>query len=258
LTEFYKKKGSYDGLTSRCKNCVKQTAKKLNFTRQDGSKACARCHIAKDRSEFGTCKRLPDGCNIYCKTCKKGIEAIINAKLDNFVAILYNEMRSNHKERNLELSITREDILKLYEKQDGKCAMTGIQMTHVCRMETQIREGRYFYNVSVDRIDSKRGYILDNIQLVCSIINVMKWEHDNDEFIAICEEIAENNPLPEGINSPNELLPARKETTEDINSSDELLPVQPEPKIFVAPKLVIIDQEAKIPTAPKLVIVEQT
>jgi hypothetical protein len=55
-------------------------------------------------------------------------------------------------------------------------------------------EGRLnrIYNVSVDRIDSKKSYSNDNIQLVCSIINTMKWDLDQEDFINLCTHIYMN------------------------------------------------------------------
>ncbi len=49
------------------------------------------------------------------------------------------------------------------------------------------------WNISVDRIDSNKGYTVDNIQLVCAIINRMKMNLSNDEFISLCDALASNN-----------------------------------------------------------------
>lgn len=49
-----------------------------------------------------------------------------------------------------------------------------------------IREGRKRTNISIDRIDSAKGYSLDNIQLVCVVINLMKLDMTQAEFTAWC------------------------------------------------------------------------
>jgi hypothetical protein len=53
----------------------------------------------------------------------------------------------------------------LWEKQKGLCALTGIPMTY------KFYEGRVNTNLSVDRIDSAKGYSKDNVQLVCMAAN---------------------------------------------------------------------------------------
>lgn len=60
----------------------------------------------------------------------------------------------------------------MWNTQNGKCALTGIQMTHVRG------EGRVPTNMSLDRIDSDGGYTRDNVQLVCLQANMMKQQMD--------------------------------------------------------------------------------
>ena len=42
---------------------------------------------------------------------------------------------------------------------------------------------------SLDRIDSCKGYTIDNVQWVHKWINVMKSDHSQDEFIALCRAV---------------------------------------------------------------------
>lgn len=39
---------------------------------------------------------------------------------------------------------------------------------------------------SLDRIDSRHGYIPGNIQWLHKDINVMKWDHTTGRFIELC------------------------------------------------------------------------
>jgi hypothetical protein len=52
--------------------------------------------------------------------------------------------------------------------------------------------GRILTNLSIDRIDSKKGYIKDNIQFVCMAINQMKSDLTLDELYFFCENILKN------------------------------------------------------------------
>ena len=46
---------------------------------------------------------------------------------------------------------------------------------------------------SLDRIDSKKAYTLDNVQWVHKTVNQMKWTLASKEFIEWCKTIAQNN-----------------------------------------------------------------
>jgi len=67
-------------------------------------------------------------------------------------------------------------LVALYELQDGKCAVTGIVMSHVRG------NGRASENISIDRINTSIGYETGNIRLVCSAVNLMRNEMTDDEL----------------------------------------------------------------------------
>jgi len=67
----------------------------------------------------------------------------------------------------------------LWKSQQGKCAITKMPMTH---------EFKNLRSISVDRIDSAKGYIVGNIQLVCQWVNLAKGSHSDDEFRKIINE----------------------------------------------------------------------
>ena len=58
-------------------------------------------------------------------------------------------------------------------------------MTHVTDDGPKSRSRRQT-NASVDRIDSNRGYVEDNVQLVCKAVNLMKNELTMDELDYWC------------------------------------------------------------------------
>ena len=89
--------------------------------------------------------------------------------LDGNLTGILNKLRTSKAERkHLRLS----DLVALWRKQKGRCAITGIEMT--CRAE----RGSFFpYNVSIDRIipEWEGGtYALDNIHFVCKVANDIK------------------------------------------------------------------------------------
>lgn len=112
--------------------------------------------------------------------------------LDNYIRILVNGCKSRmskgkRKYQSLDFDITKEFIKELYLKQDGKCAISKIPMTYIAG------SGKHITNVSIDRIDSNKGYTKDNVQLVCSQVNMMKSDLTFDELLSFCKSIVENN-----------------------------------------------------------------
>ncbi len=71
-------------------------------------------------------------------------------------------------------SLTIEHLLSLWEKQDGRCALTGKRL---------IYKFGSLYTVSIDRIDSNVGYFQGNVQLVCQGINFAKNKFSNEAFL---------------------------------------------------------------------------
>ena len=54
--------------------------------------------------------------------------------------------------------ITPEDVIALWEKQDGRCAISGVYLTHHVD-----GSGKKEYNASIDRISGDKGYTIHNI-----------------------------------------------------------------------------------------------
>ena len=53
-------------------------------------------------------------------------------------------------------------------------------------------EGRQHFNVSIDKINPNLGYTQNNIQLVCSAVNTMKYVLTMEELYMFCEAILRN------------------------------------------------------------------
>lgn len=98
---------------------------------------------------------------------------------ENFIG----QLLSYYKRRE---TLDKEFLIALYYKQGGRCAVTGETMTFNCAT------GRCHTNISIDRIDSSRGYEKENVRLVCHIINTMKWTMSDEELVDWCEKILYN------------------------------------------------------------------
>lgn len=102
-------------------------------------------------------------------------------------ASYFFSLRKGAKDRNLEFSISIEEIWNLFEKQNGKCALSGIELSF--NSERKIYDG----NASLDRINSEIGYIISNVQWVDKTINMSKQQMNNEQFIKMCKEVYEHS-----------------------------------------------------------------
>ena len=85
---------------------------------------------------------------------------------------LYSARKRSKDKR--ECTVTWEYLYDLLMQQKGICALTGLQMTlETCRGNV----------ISLDRIDSTKGYIPGNVQWVCDWANTMKSDHPMPELI---------------------------------------------------------------------------
>lgn len=96
----------------------------------------------------------------------------------------YYNIMYNAKKRNLACDITILDLQDLYVKQDGKCYYTGRQLSLSPKALRTVK-------ASIDRLDSSKGYTLDNIVFCSAIINVMKNTLTEAEFVLTCNEVVE-------------------------------------------------------------------
>ena len=144
------------------------------------------CQCGHDRKQYKFNKE---------KRCKKCIYESNQTRRTNysieqkFQEIIKSSQNSSVRRKNRgriecsEHTITKNDLLKLYEKQNHKCVYTGRKLL----LETNSNN-----KVSLDRIDSEKGYIPDNIQLTTKVANAAKNDMTEQEFIDFIKDTYEN------------------------------------------------------------------
>lgn len=195
MFNFYHSNGE-DGHANMCKICKSEYRKKhLNTNPQtEGTKFCYSCGKDEDVTEFSIdIYSEKDGLQTYCKTCQKTNGRIFFSKLDKFLQKLINDAKQRCKksakiERNITVEITFDDVMNLYKIQRGKCAITGRKMTHNCvnDREADSQHIMNLYNISIDRIDSTKGYTKNNIRLICAAVNRIRLDLTDIELSRIC------------------------------------------------------------------------
>lgn len=85
------------------------------------------------------------------------------------------------KSRN-DCSLTRRDIVSLWHKQLGLCAITKQPLNFAA-------QNRAHDKPSIDRIDSSKGYYIDNIRIVWHFVNQAKNTFTDAELLLFCQHV---------------------------------------------------------------------
>lgn len=94
---------------------------------------------------------------------------------------------NNHAiKRDLEVTVTKKYIWDLYIKQNKKCALTGRNLVMIGINYSQCKGSQ---TASLDRVDSSKGYTEGNVQWIHKILQPMKWNYDQVDFIQTCREV---------------------------------------------------------------------
>ncbi len=162
------------------------------------TKVCCRCKKELPLTEefFHVSNFLSDGFNSHCKECRKKSYHLRRSPEDNLEKLLNQrliDLKTRTKKKRVKydtiLDFDLQYLLELWKKQEGKCAVSGISMTHI------LFNGHSKTNVSIDRVNSNKGYTKNNIQLVCSIVNKMKLDMNIDELVYFCNKILKHNGI---------------------------------------------------------------
>ena len=109
------------------------------------SRKCNFCGIKKPLDEFDLSKTNSRQCNT-CKSERRNDR--ISSNPLNYIQNLYVQLRYVRKKQGIPWEITPQQLYKLYAEQEGKCALTGQELTF-----KRSSEEEYDFNISIDRID---------------------------------------------------------------------------------------------------------
>lgn len=94
------------------------------------------------------------------------------------------------KHRNIKFDLDIKDAWGKFLNQNRKCALSGRLLLFNKQYLNQRSKVPEWQNASLDRIDSDKGYVLDNIQWVDVSINYMKSDMKEKDFIKFCIDVA--------------------------------------------------------------------
>lgn len=148
-----------------------------------GQRTCRCCEMPFSLSDFYVVSGKPDS---YCKSCRLAIDKKLNSKSPSArMRSLLAAARTRARNSEMDFDLTRDFLLELWRKQDGRCCYTGMALT--------FDGNRLSSALSIDRIDSSLGYVESNVVLCCRIVNEMKSNLTVDKFVELCRRIVEIN-----------------------------------------------------------------
>ncbi len=115
-----------------------------------------------------------------CKVCARDQRAEErNGSFRGRLYVVLKGAKNRAKEHSLECDIDLEFLLDLLRRQEMRCHYTGRHMT--CSSGSD--------KVSIDRKDSRLGYTRSNVVLCCWLVNRLKQELSDAEFVSVCNEV---------------------------------------------------------------------
>lgn len=178
--EFYSKRRSQvDGLNYYCRQCVKAMVKERgdrNEALQVSGNRHNDAYLASRRAQYSNDPSIG-------QMQKASNVAFRQRSIDNYLKLIVDLIVGKSPSRNIECDINVPFLVQMFNSQNGRCALTGDLMTRVAG------KGKVATNVSVDRINPKKGYTKDNVQLACLYANILKRDHSVSDLHDICSKI---------------------------------------------------------------------
>lgn len=87
------------------------------------------------------------------------------------------------RNRFKEVSVTLEDLKQVWDKQNGICVYTGVRLIR----PNETKENDPLTTASLDRIDSSKGYVKDNIQFISMAANYAKNKMTHEKMVEFCQ-----------------------------------------------------------------------
>lgn len=147
-------------------------------------KVCKVCKQEKDENQYEKYTRRRTR-RVVCYSCLYAERAAkFTSTPYRFITRMVSQLKSARRKQGLAFDLDDKQIHDLYDKQEGKCAVTGRLLTW-----QRNPDRRNDFNISLDRIDPKGQYEIENLRLVCKRVNLIKHNMTDEELVDWCKAI---------------------------------------------------------------------
>lgn len=173
---FYKDSIHKSGFQKACKECQKKRNKKYTIENSEYFKIKSKEYYKKENNPARYQKTKAN----FLKRKDEWYKSVRGRLYD-----LLESARHRAKKNNLPIDIDLEFLLELYEQQNKKCSLTGIEFE---LKRTEGEKVKYTpFGPSIDKIEHNKGYTKDNIRLVCVMVNLSLNTFGDECFDKMCE-----------------------------------------------------------------------
>ena len=163
-----------------CSGCGQLFEKQTKYIKQSEKRGMKHYCSLSCMSRHDGQRRLPGESWNKSEENKSHLQNICSNRKDEYsdFKILYRSAKKRGKEFDLDLPYLKE----LWESQDGKCDITGVDLN----LSPSSNKN---YQASLDRIDSSKGYIKGNVRYTSVSVNWLKSNFNDNhlyEFMDIC------------------------------------------------------------------------
>ena len=98
---------------------------------------------------------------------------------------------SNRGDASQKIEVSLDYVYNVGADQDFFCALTGNELEFTRGGQKWLGKWCNPNSCTIDRIDSDKGYVKGNIQLITWKANCLKQHLDNEELIEFCKDVAQ-------------------------------------------------------------------
>lgn len=189
LSMYYRNKNTSDGYQCQCKDC----AKSYDLHNKEALSISAKTYRLRTREsrilyEKEYRLRNKEALSISSKKAYYQNKEVRHTKLmANWERHMLKNTKAAAKRNNRECTLVLNDILI-----PEKCPYLNIPLTRT------IGKGIVSTNASLDRIDSTKGYIPDNVQVISYLANTIKNNATKEQLIIFAKNILKIHPINRG------------------------------------------------------------
>jgi len=167
-----------------------QRAGATNVNATQSHKRCPRCGIVKGAEEFNKKHAAKTGLYSYCKACVSDDQKLRRREINAYKRRYYSteegrkrrllaRARERAKKNGLDFNLEVDDVIL-----PDTCPYLGVMLSH--EMGKGVDK---WAQSSLDRVDSTKGYVKGNVQVISYMANVMKRDATVEQLLAFARGI---------------------------------------------------------------------